>query len=259
VDGYLRGYMRKYFETPHKVKLLVLGDSHANAAWATSKDSAIYNFAHGSDNITDMSCKFSFLVARNKFKGRKAVVLPFDAHFISKYREQKNNNWINSLINNQYLPNYLVYSLPLLYDNTTEIDLKNYLFHRDRDKSNEVMRLNKKVINARLKGQFPNPDKSIELLNRYQRLIDQIRRDGYEIIPIKYPVHPYYDSLVHNYIHSANLNKEMDSLALANGLKIIDFSEIVESEELFSDQDHLNRTGSKFFIQKFYELFPSVK
>lgn len=256
VGGNLRSYEKKYLNHPKGIKLLILGDSHANRAWFSNTDSTRYNFAFGSDNITDMRYKFDYINRVNSEKGRKAVVLPFDAHLISIYRESKHNNTNNSIINDPYIPMKVIYNLPLIFDKNTELDFKRFFLRfRESENENNLYTFSKPHARSRLRDQFPEAKVSYKLIRKYQELINVIRENNYEIIAIKYSVHPYYDSLIRSSTAAIYLNSAMDSLASVNGLKPVDFSKNISNEKYYYDQDHLNRVGSEEFIRIFSELY----
>jgi hypothetical protein len=257
VDGNLRTYERKYFAVPDKVELLVLGDSHADGAWAANTDPDRYTFAYGSDNITDMRLKFEYVAANNHAGGRKVVVLPFDPQLISIYRESKHNNRMNRLINSPYLPMQVSYALPLFFDRNTELDVKLFLLRKAKTPDPGDNRdFTKAQARSRLKDQYPEPKASNLLLTEYQALIDAARDKNYSIIAVRYPVHPYYDSLINSFPNSINLKNKMDSLAMTNDLKLNDFSGAITDERYFRDQDHLNKEGSAAWIKRFNLLYP---
>jgi hypothetical protein len=257
IGGNLRTYATKYLNFPDSVRVLVLGDSHAQLAWNSNSDGAIYNFANGSDNITDMRAKFEYASTRHKLiKGGGVVVLSFEPHLISPYRELKQNNRINSILGRSDLQMKVAYFLPLLFDPDTEFDFKRYfLALGSKNKVDSGRVFSEKLARARFQQHYPNDLVSKNLLKEYQDLVNSIRSDGYEIVALKYPVHPYFDSLIQNSPKSRHLDAVMDSLARSNGLRIVNYSTIINDPELFRDQDHLNREGSAIFINEFSKRF----
>jgi len=232
-----------------------LGDSHPNMAWLRNADLAAYNFSQGSDNIVDMRKKFKFAATRNGEDGKKALVLSFESHLIAPYRELKQNNRLNDLLNHPYLDKRVVCAMPLIFDPTTEVDVQQYigkLFKRSLSAENAFT---KKIADARLRHQFADGSVSHNLLREYQNLIGDAREAGYEIIAIKYPLHPYYDSLVKRDPRSLKLTRAMDSLAHANNLSVMDFSDIICNPALYKDPDHLNSKGSTVFVKEFAKAF----
>jgi hypothetical protein len=257
VDGYLRKYERKYLLLPKNIRVLVLGDSHANRAWAADSGATCYNFAYGSDNITDMLYKFNYASSHNQEHGKRTVVLPFDAHLISAYRELKHNNKANRIINDPPINKYVPYSLPLIFDPNTAIDVKLFFGNigKEAEADDKVNNRSKLSMRGRMRAQFPNLTESKKLLAEYQHLIDNIRKEGYEINAVRYPVHPYYDSLTRNNQNAIYFTLKMDSLARVNQLSVVDFTKYIREEKYFIDQDHLNKSGSRIFIKLFNDLF----
>lgn len=255
VGGNLRTYAKKYFALPGDVEVLVLGDSHADRAWFSNTDKKVYNFANGSDNISDMKQKFRYAAEHSQGGTKKIVVLPFDAHLISPYREVKQNNRINTVLNHAYLNKHVVNALPLIFDPDTEFDLKRFFLSLYKKQTDANRYFSRAHATARFQDQFPDSLKSRKLLAEYQELIESIRGKGYQIIAVKYPVHPFYDSLVQADPRSRSLNHAMDSLAQANHLTVSDFSQRIKAPELFLDQDHVNKEGSLIFVTEFKKAF----
>ena len=255
VGGNLRTYAKKYFDFPGDIQVLVLGDSHANRAWFSNTDKKVYNFAHGSDNIFDMRQKFMFAAEHNEGGTKKFVVLPFDAYLISPYRELKQNNRINNVLNHPYLNKHVVNALPLIFDPDTGFDLKRYFLSFYKKQTDADRFFSRPHATARFQDQFPDSLKSKKLLVEYQELIKSIRDKGYQIIAVKYPVHPFYDSLTQADPRSRSLNRAIDSLARANNLTVSDFSHHIQTPDLFLDQDHVNKEGSLIFVTEFKKAF----
>lgn len=258
VGGNLRNYARGYVDIERDIRLVILGDSHANRAWAANEDHRRYNFAHGSDNIADMQYKLRYALEKNHNTEQKAVVLSFEPHLISAYREKKNNNRLNAILNHPYLSPQFVTALPLIFDPGTEFDFKRFVLGvlRKGGLAKPGSRaFSKKIALARFKDQYPDSIGSKELLKNLQALISQAKANNYKIIALRYPVHPYFDSLVQNDAGSRRLTLKMDSLADANQLRILDFSKTIRDPDLFLDQDHLNERGSSVFVKTFQKSF----
>lgn len=257
VDTNFRKYERKFIKAPGNINFLILGDSHAENAWKRNKDNQMYNFAFNADNITDMYYKLNFAAHKCKFKKNNTVVLEFDPHVISTLKEIKNNNRINEVIENDNLKEFLMNFFPLFFDANTELDFKGFLslLAGEKNAGNNIVKFNKSLFTNRFDYQFSNSGESTKLLKQYQELITLIKQKGYRIIGVKYPVHPYYDSLICHTSKSLRLNNLMDTLASVNKIEVIDFSKFIRKGEYFQDQDHLNNNGSDLFIKKFNELF----
>ena len=255
IGGYLRIYADKYLNFPAKISLLILGDSHPNLAWVSNPDGAAYNFSQGSDNIVDMRKKFEYATVHNGEEGKKALVLSFESHLIAPYRALKQNNRLNDLLNHPYLDKRVVYAMPLIFDPTTEVDVQQYIGRLFKSPVDAENVFTKRRADGRLRHQFADGSVSRNLLREYQNLINDARKAGYEIIAIKYPLHPYYDSLVKRDPRSLKLTHAMDSLAGVNDLSITDFSDIIRDPALFRDPDHLNSKGSAVFVKEFAKAF----
>lgn len=256
IGGNLRSYVQRYRGFDGSSRLVVLGDSHANRAWSVNSDARIYNFAYGSDNVADMRMKLEHLASVQPSKSL-IVVLSFEPHLISPYRELKNNNRINRLIDSAHIDSRLLISFPLIFDPNTELDTK--LFFKNAAGFGQPVRDERKFSErkaiARYRDQFGDGAVSEKLLGEYQKLIDRTKILGWQVIAIKYPVHPFFDSLVRNRPESLNLMRSMDSLATQNNLIITDFSNDIKLKDLFMDQDHLNIKGSKVFLNDFLGRF----
>jgi hypothetical protein len=252
IGGNLRSYEEKYLDCPEEFRLLILGDSHSNRSWAANTDPQRFNFATGSDNVSDMRMKFEYAAARNEWKGEKAVVLPFEPHLLSVYRETKQNNAANRVITNPYLNKHLVYWLPLFFDQNTAFDTKRFFLTFGKKPGDpERDKFTRPHARSRAAAQFPDAIVSRTLLREYQELIDLAKSKGYTIIPVRYPVHPYYDSLIRVRPAAVYLTNVVDSLAAANNLHVQEFTAPLTSPEWYVDQDHLNKKGSAIFMDHF--------
>jgi hypothetical protein len=250
VGGNLRDYERRYLAMPKEVDVVVLGDSHARRAWSSSDDPRVFNFAFGSDNIKDMRFKFEYVVKNNTAAGKKIVVLPLDAQLISTYRDIKHNNRQNASINSG-LPLQLIYWFPLVFDGNTEFDVKMEVFRLFKPSNKAASSFSERSARQRLTEQFPEDAVSKLMLDEYQSLINDIRSSSYEIVAVRYPLHPFYDSLVDASPGGIYLQEQLDSVAAVNGLKMIDYSSRINDPKYFADQDHLNTEGSVLFIKDF--------
>lgn len=111
----------------------------------------------------------------------------------------------------------------------------------------------------RFKTQFAKGQTSTKLLADYQALINNIKKQGYTIIGIKYPLNPTYIKMIQQSPVASHLDNEIDSLATANGIKVIDFSDYIKDDKYFSNADHVNDEGSAVFINKFKEIIAADK
>lgn len=258
VGGNLRDYTRKYFKFSNKAQYIILGDSHADKGWRALNDKAYYNFAFGSDNISDMVYKWNYIKKKSANTQNNTLVLSFDGHLISKYREDKNNNYINETISSPYINIFIPYYLPLFFDTNTNIDIENYFQSLFKNKGAADKQTLKKVDTAafvlRFNSQFPAAGKSEILIEKYQQLINDARSNNYRLIGIRYPVHPYYHQLIAQDKNAAYLTGVMDSLAAVNKIKVIDFSPYIQATKYFENQDHVNQAGSLILIDLFKHL-----
>lgn len=252
VGGSFRTYARKYLAFNRSAAFVVLGDSHANRAWTANTESDVFNFAHGSDNITDMRAKVDF-ISRNTPNRVKALILSVEPHLISTYREVKNNNKINRIANNGLIGLTSLVWFPLIVDPTTELDSKIFvhsLLARLRGQTTTSARgFTEGGAKGRFRGQYVDGEASRRLFREYQELIDYARLQGWQVIALKYPVHPYFDSLIHARPEGRRLSAAMDSLVRSRDLRVVDYSTIVNRADLFLDQDHVNEEGSREFLK----------
>jgi hypothetical protein len=252
VGGNFRTYAQKYLKFRGDATFVVLGDSHANRAWSANQDPSIYNFAYGSDNVTDMRAKLEF-ISRTKPNGVKAVIISVEPHLISTYRETKNNNRINRIVNNGVIGTSTLVWFPLAVDPNTEIDSKIFvrslLSNVGGLEKTSVREFSERKARARLRDQYGDGAASRRLFTEYQELIDYVRMQGWKVIALKYPVHPYFDSLVHASSEGRRLSSTMDSLVVTKELRVVDYSSVVNRPDWFMDQDHVNEEGSKEFLR----------
>ncbi|HTF21721.1 MAG TPA: hypothetical protein VK658_26765 [Chryseolinea sp.] len=252
VGGSFRNYAGKYLRFNRSASFVVLGDSHATRAWAANRESDIYNFAHGSDNIADMRAKVEF-ISQNKPNNIKALILSVEPHLISTYREIKNNSKFNNIVKNEFVGLSALVWFPLVVDPNTELDSKVYV-HALRGKISGHKNASRRefatgTARARFRDQYVDGSASRQLVKEYEELIDYARKQGWRVIALKYPVHPYFDSLIHARPEGQKLSSTMDSLILSRDLQVVDYSSIVNREDLFLDQDHVNEAGSREFLK----------
>jgi len=77
------------------------------------------------------------------------------------------------------------------------------------------------------------------------KIIEMSKKYNFQLKGIKYPI----SNLYYNKIKDFDMNAE--SVLLLNNIETIDFQrEISFSDDMFKDQDHLNKKGTKVLLEK---------
>ena len=247
-----------------KYNSFLLGDSHAKAIRQTDLDQLhIFNLGYDTDSYFDSALKLNYLI-RNKFAD--TVYVCVDNHTLSHYRE----SWTNrdrSLYYanyNEYIKYYktspikfwleknIYIYLPLLKTENSKV-FKKYLYsifkgnkpknyeNFDISTSSEEDLIQRSI--DRVNTQFPDETQSENLMHTLKEMLDLCDENNIVVYGIKFPLTREYLNVMGNKSYKA------DSLFLKEKHKVYDFSYLFpDSTHYFRDQDHVNYTGSKEFV-----------
>ena len=125
---------------------------------------------------------------------------------------------------------------------------KNHLkdvFFDDLSFANVPAIKQKKKIENRFNQQFGNDDISEKGLFFLNKIIEICKKYKFQLKGIKYPA----SNLNYNKIKDFDMNAE--SVLLLDNIETIDFQrEFSFSDDMFKDQDHLNKKGAKVLLEK---------
>lgn len=249
-------YLNMVKKADENSSVFILSDSHGLSLIDEDLNkSGISNLSFGSDSYSDMLEKTRYLI--NNFNVKK-IVITVDAHTLSKYRENSNNNDQSTLLNDPVrgLASFLYRYLPLCNYRYRDL-FKGYLLSKfkpnKQDQSpleaeraeDEDTAADYELAWKRYQYQFPTKTSSISLQSDFQKIIDLCIENNVILIGIRYPLSKLYQGIVGDFDYGAK------ELAKSRGLKILDYEKIYsEYGEYFADPDHLNYTGGKILTEK---------
>ncbi len=249
-----------------RYKCFLLSDSHGQAI--NKKDLAeigIYNFSFDSDSYVDMFLKLHFLI---KKIGPETIFISADDHTLSPYRTKMNNKCRSirfcnaTLYKKFYGGNYFEYIFqkyirpycPLLDTNNSKLFylFLTSFFRSEKPGKNHIKRFSnltyaQKIAACKNRMQYQFSKKHCSKLQK-RALLDIIKlckKKGITLVGIKFPLTGMYIKLLKNISYHA------DTILKKYGVKVIDLKYSFEKDDdLFANQDHLNKLGSKLFVLK---------
>lgn len=250
-------YFNEYYNVNLDNDTYLLSDSHGHAL-GNFNDDHFYNFSMGSDSYLDMKNKLNYLIRKSNIK---TIILTADDHTLSTYRDNSNNLDRSSYFNSRIdYPNFFeFFKKKFLYQNLVLFEPKYGTLLNQYFKSlfsppfssKEVttwFSLSEKVKEQRSLeryiDQFAYSRSSNNLEGALLDIIKTCRDNGIKIIGVKFPLSKQYNKIL------GEKSFHADSLLIRNNIKVYNFNnKIFQSEDLFSDQDHLNNNGAKIFKQ----------
>lgn len=253
-------YLSTVVDSDPSTKVFILSDSHGTKLDSkTLQEAGITNLSIGSDSYSDMYEKARYVI--DNFNA-KTIIISVDAHTLSKYRENSNNNDLSGLLNETRGNFYSLVStyFPLL--NTRYRDLfKAFVLSRFESMSNRMQpskdtshidwvdALNKEEIaRSRFQYQFPTESESELLRKDLQRIIDLCAENSIRLIGIRYPLALIYQNMLNGHDYGA---KEM---FVQQNIPIFDYETLFDGkDDYFSDPDHVNTEGGMKLSQLLVE------
>jgi hypothetical protein len=239
----------------------MLSDSHGDALKNLTNQFDIFNFSYVGDNYQDMYYKLLYLSSH--IDSNDVILITVNHHTLAKYRDVSNNTvrnlaYLNSIddvldddLDIEFHKSKLFNKTPLLmaaYGSFYFDYIKNCLkgdFIDDMSFANIPAIIQKKQILNRFEQQFGNEDPSEKGLFFLNKIIEICKKYKFQLKGIKYPV----SNLYFNKIKDFDMNAE--SVLLLNNIETIDFQkDLFFSDDMFKDQDHLNKKGAKVLLEK---------
>jgi len=267
--GITRGMLFKPYlavkKCPDQPEAVILGDSHGAVLMQTDLPESIFNMSFGSDNLMDMYLKLHFCIRHNP--GLRAVLITADDHIFNAYRKSKNNASRSvffadySAYRNVYHANPVQYVMlrhvlpwmPLFDLNNAQL-LSQYARIMIRRRlnpdgyANAILwkNLNPAVrqdkARTRVMNQFEG-DFDNGLHDAFRKIVLLCRQHQLKLIGIRFPVTEEYAGAVPQICHD-----HVNAVFNEAGIPIVDFQNVyIGQPDLFLDQDHLNREGSRKF------------
>jgi len=248
-------------ESIENYNVFILSDSHGEALKNLTNKFSIYNFSYVGDNYQDMYYKLCFLSSH--LDSKDIVLITVNNHTLSTYRDVSSNTvrnliYVNNIDNvfdeslmSEYKKSKFFRKMPLLeatYGKFYLDYIKNHLksdFFDDMSFADVSIPIKKKQIRSRFEQQFGDDNTSEKGLFFLNKIIEISENYNFRLIGIKYPVSSLYYETIKN--HDMNAEKVL----LLNNIETIDLQkEYSFSDNMFKDQDHLNKKGAKVFLQK---------
>ena len=246
-----------------KYHRFLMADSHGKAIRQCDLDAAgICNFSYDSDSYYDMLVKVNYLI--NNFQV-DTIFLTVDDHTLSKYREKWTNRRRSIYYSTPgvytrfykisrvefFFKKYFEYYTPLFSTGNAKVfrayieskisgkELPNY---ENFDISKEAASLPGRS-KERVEMQYPSDQPSGFLQGCLAELVKLCRENSVEIVGIKFPLtDAFISELGGRSFHADRFLKE-------KGYPVIDLKNSLSNHtSYFRDQDHLNYTGSKHFV-----------
>ena len=262
-----------YFGDYSKVSLnynsYLLADSHGLPLKNLTEKYGVYNFSAGSDSYFDMHRKLVYLINNTRVD---TIYITADDHTLGQYRESNNNSdrsVIYSLpnqfdnyydyIKDRYIKYYFVLFQPKLryiirsYMGAklkTVVQFDKYGPSNNKQITWKLMSSSERVKLSRNRAhtQFPDDNRSVNLEQNLMDIINICKQNNIELIGVKLPLTTEYGKV------TANKSYGADSVLKLNGYKVLDFSKLYSgNSEYFTDADHLNETGGRYFVNLLFE------
>lgn len=258
---YLFNYPRNDYKVAvDRFPVYLFGDSHAGALRASDSLKRIcFNFSYGSDDLADITNKINFLTESRLVDSTSTILLEVDLHLFSSYRMQLNNNDISGLY--LYEPQSLFnYYFPLMGEK--RVLSPEFLFRGKRSVSTpQNAKLETRTDSIRFKNRFEQQyGFNFELLKYYYDALNGIKakceKENIRLIGIIFPVHPYYRQLLNESIDRPRLTNQVAQV-FKQGC-FYDFTDSLQDEKYFRDQDHLNKMGAKQFLMHINKIVEST-
>jgi hypothetical protein len=240
-------YHNDYYNLTKKAnkKTFLLSDSHG--LQINLDIISANNLSYASNSYVDIKNQLSWLI---KNKRVDTVLLTYDEHMFSSYRDNYNNNYLSYFYNPKNITEFKISFLadPLnLFEKLIDNKFKGFFIKKTNNLNKSEPRLfsdlgKQEQINRaknRITVQFK--EESITQKNAFNDILDICNINNIELILIKFPLSQIY-------INERNKNEAYKYLKKTNNnYRVLDFSNSIPDIKSYFDQDHLNEEGINIF------------
>ncbi|MCK5259535.1 MAG: hypothetical protein KAJ70_00590 [Candidatus Omnitrophica bacterium] len=244
---------------------LMIGDSHGEILGQDINEFKCYNLSRANDSIFEMYLKLLYVLGNNP--NIDTVVVSSDFHLFQERKEHTNNQYIMRAflsvddINKWYdvdiKYNYSKISTvfdPNLYTYFRKKVLRKLFMKEAADgvgrgegKAWAEMSREKRVEDAKnfsyihLLGNL-----SQRLINAYEEIVNLCKQNHIRLVAVRFPVTvEYHDSIAKEFREKIeNVYENFDVH------HFLDYEQLIDDPQLFTDRDHLNDRGAKVLIDK---------
>jgi len=255
-------YLADARNAPADTRAIVLADSHGTRLDGEVLASAgIVNLSTGSDSYVDMLNKLRYSIDHYPIR---LVILSADGHSMSKYREYTNNvDKSGLLVGGNGVKAVIRRIVPLvdpksrdLFKGAISAGLSRALTRRAatspgpaapsfswKDKPNR-----RQLAERRAGTQFKFSEPSEPLRGTLAEIVALCAEHGIRLVGLKFPLSGDYLGVLGGKDYGAD--KVLESL----GGAVLDYEELYrDRDDLFEDQDHLNKEGGTLFTRLLIE------
>ena len=262
-------YFGDYSNVSTSFRSYLLADSHGLPLKNLTEKYGVYNFSAGSDSYFDMYRKVVYLI---KNTAVDTIYITADDHTLGEYRENNNNSDRSVIfsvpdqfdsyydyVKDRYIKYYIALFQPKL-----RYIIRSYLVSKlkaalqsgkQRSSNNKQSTWQAMDSNERMKfsqrralTQFPDDKNSVNLEKNLTAIIKLCRQNNIVLIGVKFPLTSEYVKV------TANKSYWADRVLTLSGYQVLDFSKFYsDNSDYFVDQDHLNETGGRNFVNLLFE------
>jgi len=270
-DSIISRVQRQFYQYPYRVRNLILGDSHSEAALNPALIKGAFNYSSAWGNYFDIFTCLKF-VLDHRIKNVDTVILPLEYHSFDGARIAENRNawyWAGYLD-----PGDIGWDYKKLF-----IFAQRYLsgrfFSYMGEKDSVFYFLRKKPLREINLGYYPwwefsihqlKPEEALPrvlqrhfkdnyavndiLAEYFFRTIDMCLKNNVRVVLVRYPISRLYDKVVHQLYSLKEFDRLIDHVRQKYpDIRILDARSLYSSQEeqLFYDFDHLNEKGAYEF------------
>lgn len=229
-------------------KILITGDSHANSAWRYEDSEDVLNFSFAGDNVIDISKKLTFL-KKNGYSF-DIHLMESDPHQLTTYRSSTNNNDLSNYFDSKLRWVNARKYFPLFFNARVKDDIMNQFREANTDNQEKQEEIKEASMLKRAKTQFLEPKYSEEMAQIFEENIKHSLKEEMKVVFLNYPIYKSYKAIIDTGSTYINARNKVDRLKENYELESINLEDLFCSKDKFSNQDHVNRKGSKLFRDK---------
>ena len=237
--------------------ILITGDSHANDCWKGLENEKVLDLTFLGDNYLDISRKLVYL--ENQEIRYSKHIIEVDRHMLNDYRNSTNNNDLSIYFtdNKLFVQNQRYF--PLFFNSNLIVELKA-AFSSSGTESEDINSeggITTESMNKRASDQFWNSDLNKNMCTNLERLIENGKLEGAEVLFITYPLFSEYKKSIDTCQSFITATEYIDKLEDKNQIRHISSENLFCDKKWFFNQDHLNQEGGAiaqdYYINLFYD------